>query len=335
MRTANAPDASSSKLPSISIIVEWENAKLSELGRALAMLREVSRQVAELRPRFTADPELIVIYDADTIDPASVQSALNNELSEESGLAVRLESMRGLDYYGQKNHGASVAQGDLIVFLDSDVVPEAGWLEALLRASEASRGGVAGGSTYLDPSTFLGRTFGLFWFFPLREASEAVVLAPSFFANSVVFPRRLFACYGFSPLGAVRGQCSALSGRLIGDGVPLVRAQGARASHPAPNGVSHLIRRALCEGHDARVLDRMVRSNGARVPNPLVRSAARLAHNSARATWRIVRHRRAVDMPVIEVPAALAVAGSYYLLFMVGEIVSWINPRVIPERLRV
>ena len=242
-------------LPSVSIVIEWENAKLSELDRAFSMLRSLSAQVRSLRARFASPPEMILIYDQDEIDPAMINSAVTNEIDAQSGLVVRLAPMEGLDYYAQKNHGASLAKGDLVVFLDSDIVPEDRWLVSLLEAAVRNPGSVVSGNTHLDTETFLGRAFGIFWFFPVRNAGNAVFRAPGFFANSVVFPRKIFSEFNFLPTGSIRGQCTVLADRLRENDIPVFRVEAARASHPAPNGFTHVVRRALCEGHDAQMLD--------------------------------------------------------------------------------
>jgi glycosyltransferase involved in cell wall biosynthesis len=322
------------KIPSISLIIEWENAKLSELGRAFEMLGAMSAQVAALRERFDAPSELIVIYDRDVIDSDLVETALAEHINPQSGLVIRLAPMDDLDYYAQKNHGATLARNELLVFLDSDVVPEDGWLSALLEASLANPGGVVSGNTHLESDTFLGRTFGLFWFFPLRADGERVFEARAFFANSVVFPRELFLKYRYAPAGTVRGQCNMLADRLRGDGVPILRVEAARASHPAPNGALHVMRRALCEGHDAKMLD-VLRDRKRLWGSPIAQSFARLARNIARVGKRTWLNRKAVGMSWIEVPFAIAIAAGYYTVYAVGELISIIAPTFIPNRLRV
>lgn len=331
---ASDPSHTNNALPSISVIVEWENAKLSELERARTMLRVLSAQASQLKQRFTAPPELVLVYDREAIDPSSIECLITSEIGRDSGLVVRMAPTEGLDYYGQKNHGASMARGDLIVFLDSDVIPEEGWLQALIESASDHPGAVVSGRTYLDPVSFLGRAFGLFWFFPLRSESTGIVPTKGFFANSVALPRALFVTEGFTPAATVRGQCTLLAERYRASGVSILRVEDALASHPAPNGFVHLIRRALCQGHDARTLEAL-RQGQPPWWKSILRTMVRFLRNCARAGKRIIIHRRAVGMPLWEVPFSLVLAGGYYLVFMVGELISLVAPTVIPGRLAV
>ena len=57
-------------------------------------------------------------------------------------------------------------------FLDSDVVPEPGWLDRLLDALAGPGVEVVAGGTYVEPVGLVGKTFALTWFFPLRGDDE-------------------------------------------------------------------------------------------------------------------------------------------------------------------
>ena len=52
----------------IAIIVEWDNARLSEVDRAREMLRRVSGQAAAAARTTNAQFDLILIFDPETID---------------------------------------------------------------------------------------------------------------------------------------------------------------------------------------------------------------------------------------------------------------------------
>ncbi|MGB3721370.1 MAG: glycosyltransferase family 2 protein [Pacificimonas sp.] len=297
------------------------------------MLRVLSAQIETLRSSL-GTPELIVCYDREEIDVDIVRSVLDENISRASGLKYRLEPVSGLDYYQQKNHGASVASGDFLLFLDSDIIPQPGWLEALLNAAISSDGGVVGGHSYIETDTFLGRAFSLFWIFPLPDLARKTVPFPGFYANSVIFPRQLFLDTGFETTGSVRGQCAVLSERLKAQGIPILRAGGARGSHPVPNGGIHLFRRALCHGHDAVTIDKRL-GRWRLFGSALATSFVRFIKNTGRAVVRIVGHHRAVGMPIYEIPAALAVAGTYYIVYLGGELISIANPTYIPRRFTV
>jgi hypothetical protein len=62
----------------VSVIVEWENAKLSDLDRAERMLAQLGRQMAEVARKRALEAELLVLYDSDEIDPAVPRAALSS-----------------------------------------------------------------------------------------------------------------------------------------------------------------------------------------------------------------------------------------------------------------
>lgn len=322
-------------LPAVSIIMEWENAKLSELGRSRALLRALSDQTRALSNRFESAPELLVLYDAEAISEPMIRSVLDAELEQAGPLALRLMPARGQDYYGLKNLGAEAATRGRLLFVDSDVIPEAGWLEALLETSAAHPDAVIAGATHLETGSFTGRAFGLFWFFPFRRESNAVQPANAFFANSVVFPAGLFKSFhGFAPTGSVRGACGALAARLRSGGVPILLARGARADHPAPNGFGHFVKRAICQGHDAQIMDDILarpRALGSR----WAQIGARLARNWTKTARAVLAYRSGVHMPRIETPAALLMGLSYYALYSLGEVLALAAPGFVFRRLRV
>src|SRR3990172_1590472 len=113
----------------LSIVVEWENVRLADSGRAREMLRRVGRQAAELPADLPSGPvELIVLHD-DELDAVSVGSFVEEALGPvHPHVELRVVPTPGGGYYALKNAGARLARGDIVVFLDSDVIPEDGWL---------------------------------------------------------------------------------------------------------------------------------------------------------------------------------------------------------------
>ena len=129
-----------------------------------------------------------------------------------------------------KNIGAARARGEVIVFLDSDVIPEEGWLASLLQALSNLDVGVVGGNTYIAHEDLNGKAFALFWFFPLREARGGLWRDPHFFANNVAFRAEVFRAHSFPPLGTFRGQCIALGGtssRVTASGFSARKGRGS------------------------------------------------------------------------------------------------------------
>lgn len=242
-------------LPSFSAVVEWENARQAGAKRAIRMLRELFSQVGDLAGQLGKPPELIILYERGVVAPDTVEAALRQAGASEARLDVRLHATEGSSYYDQKNVGAELALRDYVLFLDSDVVPEPGWLRALLGSL---RNGieVVAGSTYVDTTSFFGRAFALFWFFPVRSPSLGLKQVGFFYANNVLFRRQLFLAHKFPDMPLYRGQCAALGARLLRRGVGLYLQTNARVSHPPPSP-RYFAHRALCEGHDLIAYGRM------------------------------------------------------------------------------
>lgn len=318
------------RMPSVSVVVEWENAKLSELGRATLMLRALATQLGELLPAFADPPEVIVLYDAEAIEPGVIREMIGAAFGTPSSVTIRLVPTEGeTTYYRQKNRGAGLASREIVLFLDSDVIPEPGWLSALLSHFQHPEVEVVCGSTYIEPVSTYAKAFAAFWFFPLRSDGGEVREVSRFFANNVAFRRALFLAHPFPELPLIRGQCAALADALRRDGHRILRDGRARLSHPPPNGLSHFVRRALSEGHDAAVR----RRTGPDAPQGGI--LRRMVGSVRYAATRLHRFRRELDLSAPQRAWALAVAAGYFGLKAVGEAVSRIDPALVRRRFSV
>ena len=159
----------------VSVVIEWENAKLSDLGRAERMLAELGKQMAETAGKRKLNAELLVLYDRDAVDPVVPHTAIEAHIDAAAWPGpIRLVPAPGQRYYEQKNKGASLAAGEIVIFLDSDVVPDAAWLEGLLAALDDPNIGIVGGETYHATDTLHDKLFAAFWTFPTRCPSRGV-----------------------------------------------------------------------------------------------------------------------------------------------------------------
>jgi len=318
----------------VSIVIEWENIQLAEADRCTAMLVELARQIDAFPAASSAavrDFEIIVIFDDQKITEADVREFVAACLPRPPARAdLRFIAGRGRGYYEQKNLGARSARGRFVVFLDSDVIPEPGWLARLLDSFADPRVEVVCGNCFLDTGDLVSKSLALAWFFPLRDGREVLVRQDSFFANNVAFRRDVAAAYPFEPLAeSSRGACRLLARRLIADGRGLFVNTAARVSHPAPNGVRHLLLRGLAQGRDNLLFDRTIGRGGA------LESVLRAVRMQVRAWKRIFRHRRTVDLGLVAVPAALMIVTCYYACYAIGDVATRIAPGWAGRHLRV
>jgi hypothetical protein len=240
-----------SRRPDVSIVMEWENATLAGRERAERVLDSLSRQVRSRRERF----ELLLMHDPGPV-PAPELAALAMRCLGAAGDPIdwRLEAAAGLHYYGLKNEGASRSTAPLLVFLDSDVIPDEHWLDGLLDTLQADPDvSVVAGNTYIDSVGWLGKAFAAGWFYPLRRDDAALIEdAPFLWANNIVFRRERFlaAPYPAATHGETRDACHRQFLALKEAGASLRVQTAAQARHPAPNGVRHFVVRGLAEGRD-------------------------------------------------------------------------------------
>lgn len=300
------------RYPSISAIVEWENARLAGAARARRTLSELVAQIGELSAEVEGKPELIIVYERGAVDRAAVAAAVQAVITGEPAFDVRFHATKGANYYQQKNAGAALAVNDYLLFLDSDVVPEPGWLRALLDSLRQPGVQVAGGNTYVDPASFAGRAFGLFWFFPLRAPSAGVRPSPYFFANNLLVRRDLFLALRFPDLPLYRGQCSALGRTLRSRGIQLFMQTDARVAHPPPWGPRLFIRRAFREGYDLHMRARLARQ-------PRRDGFRDLLDQLATMRRRVGEGRGQLDMGPAEAGAAAMLGTVYLLLRFLGQ----------------
>jgi len=328
---AAPPATQSGAAPAYSVIIEWENVLLADSGRAVEMLHRLARQVGELASG-GVQGEVILVRDA---GDAGIADDLASTLRETFGNASDSIRVIGVDskrYYEKKNEGAAIARGGILVFLDSDVIPEERWLECMLAAFDDPGVQVAAGSTYIAPTTLYSKAFAAFWFFPPRSDAEGPVPADILFGNNIAFRRELFLAYPYPALGQFRGQAGTLIRELRALGVGIVVQRSSRCAHPPPHGFMHFVRRAMCDGHDNVVIAR--RSTG-RDQLPW-----RYAYWSARsflqlAGGRIRQRHAAVGLTPLSWTVSILLAWSYAFCMTLGDILTRLDPTAVARRFSI
>ncbi len=169
------------------------------------------------------DTEVILVDDGSTdATPRIAQSFAVHYLHQENaGPAVA------------RNHGARTAKGEIIVYTDSDCVPETGWIDALV--TEFEDGVTAVGGTYgiANPKSRLARI-----------VHEEIMLRHSRFDKEVDFLGSFNVAYrkkDFDALGGfdesfriASGEDNDLAYRLHDAGGQLLFTKEARVAHVHP-----------------------------------------------------------------------------------------------------
>lgn len=314
-----------------SVIIEWENVLLADSARAFEMLRRLSRQVAELAAAGIEGETILVREADDTSVDAELARVLQTTFGPNSP-AVRVIEVRSKRYYEKKNEGATIARGAIFVFLDSDVIPEERWLACLISAFDDPQVQVVAGSTYIAPTTPYAKAFAAFWFFPPRSSAEGLAPADTLFGNNIAFRRDLFRAHPYPVVGQFRGQAGLQIRELQGRGIGSYVQRSSRCAHPPPNGFGHFVRRAMCDGHDNVVI--ASRSTGrSRLPWRYTYWSAR---SFLRSALRAIRDRRsAIELTGIETAAAILLALGYAACIVLGEVLTRMDPTLVPRRFSI
>jgi len=327
----------------LSIVLEWANTRLHGVPRAHVVLEALARQWQEIAegdlPATLApvargllrglDRRADLVIVSGERPGAALDEGLQRRLSEH--FDVRVELAEGLEYYPLKNFGAGLTRGDLLLFVDSDVLPEEGWLAHLLGSFADPGVGVVCGQTYVAPTDVFARAFALGWTYELRDDSGRLVHPRKFYANNIVFRRDVFERTGFRPLGRrSRGAVSLLRADLDALGIPVWENRMARVDHPPPTSFRHMVVRALAHGRDHYMKDSEVRTL-----QGLERSVGIAWRRLRRGFSRTFAHWRTVGLRRRDVPAALLIISAYYGFFALGGVLTHVHPAAMGRHFRV
>jgi glycosyltransferase involved in cell wall biosynthesis len=230
--------------PRVSVVVEWETGAECGGDRALRGLEAILDQAAA-----HARPTEVLLVCGPGVDPEPARSLAAARPDVPCRIVAAPEP---LGYYEKKNLGFARSAGDVVVFVDSDLLAEPGWLEALLRPFDDPAKSVVVGRTHFEDRSFYERAMALFWIFDARVEADQLRRTERLVSNNIAFRRPLFAAFPFPSRSTYRNQCGELGGTLARLGIPLFEATAARAGHPAPAGVRAFVTRAARAGQDAR-----------------------------------------------------------------------------------
>jgi hypothetical protein len=250
----------------------------------------------------------------------TVRAVVPTHLSE---IRLRFLPVTGKRYYELKNFGFQHSTGRIVVFLDSDVIPDPHWLERLLGSFACSDVRVVAGSTYLDGESLYSKACALFWIFPLRVDCGRLYTVRGLRANNLAVRRETFAAFPFPDVpGTARACCQQLARTLLSNGVTVYENSAAQTGHPPPPGFRYFVSRAIADGRDTVFLG----------PAPWRTGSERsvlwqLGGRIRSRTNAILKNWRQVRLPRIGVPLALGIAGGYFALVLTGAGLAVVAPR--------
>ena len=315
----------------VAIIIEWENVVLSQTARAVAMLRELATQIASLSESLASDKSgtiidvsTVIVFDPNTFDETQLRNKHRAILKDYPDPLITYLSVPGERYYELKNHAGRSVAADLLIFLDSDAIPEPLWLSNMIETFTDPRVDVVAGNSFVDPCDLFSKAFAVAWFFPLRTSAQKVCPTKRFFANNVAFKRNVLLDCPFPDIpGTTRGSCTKLAEMLHDRGIGLYQNTAVQVSHPAPNGWAHFVTRALAQGRDRLIPT--IEDHGRK--RWMIRLSFRsLADDLKSAGKGIFTNHLRVEMGAHLIPFAIGQMTAYYLLVVIGALLTLVNP---------
>ena len=308
---------------SISVLIEWENAIVADQTRAIRMLEHIRQDIEEVGQEYFALVEIVSGLDPTGINPQLVESMLRQAFGTVSWVTIRNVALPGRTYYEMKNECALEARGEIVVLLDSDVIPSPGWLKKMVDSFEDPAVQICASSVHLAVGSLQEKTLALIWIFEIASRAVGLKKTGSIWVNSTAYRREVFLKF---PLpgsdGTARASCAAHVRELRAAGIPMHRRMDAHVEHPAPVGASEFVERALARGRD-KVLGS---------PKPFWKN---VVYDVKRGLGCIVKRRDEVGVRLIEVPAVLLIASAWWLLMIVGGLAAMIAPKEMRKRLQL
>jgi len=298
------------------------------MWRAQNMLKQLCKQIVELSPNFVVKPQIIVGFDSNDFDGKEVEKIIKKYLENcLSLIQLNILSAPDLDYTSLKNFGAKNCSNEVIIFIDSDVIPEDGWLQGYLESFERQDVKVVRGISYMYTNSLYEKAFALFWTFPPKSNIENHLCETQIFlANNVAFRREILESHPLPVLPQYRGQNIVLSEELWRNKIKIFRQSKCKVFHPAPYGFRFFVIRALCQGHDIAVTRKRT---GNSKNLPLLNNNMRNRRSPGRILSTIRKRYHLVGLKAKDLVPALAIVISYYCLMFIGIGIASKQPQLI------
>ncbi len=262
--------------------------------------------------------EVLVLFDSQDTAAADVETAVSSGLGETPNIDLQIVPAPGLEYFEMKNHGACESRGDLIVYLDSDVIPQPNWLASLLESFADPAVHAVASRAFVKPDSLYAKTVALTWLFSLPAEESGLVPAKKFHANGAAFRREVILSYPYpSRPQQVRGPGYELMLNLRAAGIEVYEQTEALVDHPPPLGAQAYLARGFAQGSDDYYAARR-RFGGWKVFLP--RSLVRAGRKWTRAMLNLVSQRKRVGLSLMELPIAAFIATAYYASYAAGDV---------------
>jgi len=323
-------DRRTSDSPSFSIVLETENLAKTEFEKLSSCLDSLAHQ--DLPPNCANEVLLVESGNA----PHDELEALIKSYPWISIHKVKPET----DYYEAKTEGTRVVTGEIVVFCDSDVIYESGWLRNLLMPfSQNSDIQVVAGETSLSITGPYSLAMALTWPFPPFSDRKELYESSNYLANNVAFRHDFIIRYPIpSEPHIYRGSCAIHAAKLRRLGHRIWRQPQARALHPMPaRGLSQYFWRHLLRGHDHLLQERLSRELSEKHPlkpswyHDLMTLLKIISFGTMKPIRRLPADLREKPHSALFLPLTVCIILSSMLIVLFGHTVAYFRPGALLE----
>ena len=237
------------KYPSFSIVIEWGRIFQSdEKWRAHSMLQTLCKQIIGIEKKIS-NVEILIVFDPEEADLSDVEKFVMKELEPCIDL-IQLRFIRapGILYYEMKNLGVKQSSpNEIIMFVDSDIVPDDGWLVGMLESFENPEVKVVSGNTYLGLHNIIAKVLALITFQPIPDV-DYMYERNHFYGQNVAFRRKTILKHPFPKLKTFHGQADVLINDLVSNNIKIYRQPKIKADHPMPITLREFVTWGLVQG---------------------------------------------------------------------------------------
>lgn len=238
-----------SKYPSFSIIIEWSRIFQSdEKWRACTMLQRLSEQLIRNRKKIL-NAEILIMLEPEEVDLSDVEKFVMKELKPCIDIIkLRFIPATGIHYYEVKNFGVkNSSPNEIIMFVDSDIVPDDGWLVGMLESFENPDVKVVTGLTYVGLHNIIAKVLSLISFQPLPD-KDHLYENYHFYGQNSAFRRKTFLEHPFPTINTFHGSADLLINDLVKNNIKIYRQPKSKADHPMPITLREFVTWGLVQG---------------------------------------------------------------------------------------
>ncbi|MCH7905493.1 MAG: glycosyltransferase [Armatimonadetes bacterium] len=238
---------------SLSIVLEWENAKSMDRQLAIEFLVDLAQRIDEVDLPLQRPVELMIVYDEDVneSDLRGDVAKIHDRLSQ--GVHVSFLFAPGTGYYEKKGLAPYFLDSEIIAYADSDCTYSEGWLSKMTLPIHEGRADMVFGNTQVRAGdNLVERACELAWFFPTDDPSDPLKSKSDnrFFANNFAVRRQTILDVPIPRFDASRSQGRLWLSELSRSKKVILKEADAVATHKQYGTIAEFLGRAWLLGKD-------------------------------------------------------------------------------------